>query len=149
MKRKLKGFTLVELVITIAIVVILSVVSVPIYRNYTEKAKMTEGYALMGTILAAQKAYYSEYGYFYQRQSTQTDWTSFIPELGIDSRGNRYFSLFTPSRTADGDPRVFFHALAPIPSDLVAGKENVFLRLAYNITHGIAPGTDGHIDVVY
>ena len=58
------GFTLVELVITIAIVIILSVVSVPLYRGYVDKAKLSEGYALLGQILSAQKAYFSEYGNF-------------------------------------------------------------------------------------
>ncbi len=45
------GFTLVELVIVIAIVIILSVISVPIYRGYVDKAKYAEGYALLGNIL--------------------------------------------------------------------------------------------------
>ena len=57
---KKKGFTLVELVITIAIVIILSVISVPIYRGYVDKAKWSEAYALLGMIYSAQKNYYSE-----------------------------------------------------------------------------------------
>ncbi len=93
---KIKGFTLVELVITIAIVIILSVVSVPIYQGYTRKAKMAEGYALLGLILSAQKNYYSEYGVFLDDHyaSPRDCWTCKEDVLGIDARGNKYFTCF-------------------------------------------------------
>ena len=70
--KRSRGFTLVELVITIAIVIILSVISVPIYRGYVDKAKMSEGYALLGQILSAQKNYYSEYGNFLKISDTSS-----------------------------------------------------------------------------
>ena len=97
MKNKNKGFTLVELVIVIAIVIVLSVVSVPIYRSYTTKAKMAEGYALLGVIMSAQKAYFSEYGNFYY---AGRDFTGVSTVLGIDATANKYFTLFNPSTHA-------------------------------------------------
>ncbi len=87
------GFTLVELVITIAIVIILSVISVPIYRAYVDKSKMAEGYALIGAIISAQKSYYSEYGNFLRHRDSNC-YTSFEPIFGIDARGNKYFTWF-------------------------------------------------------
>ncbi len=97
MKKSLKfrksktGFTLVELVIVIAIVIILSVISVPIYRGYVDKAKWAEGYALFGTILSAQKAYFSEYGNFWALPGW---YTCYNESLGVDARGNKYFTYF-------------------------------------------------------
>ncbi len=134
------GFTLVELVITIAIVIILSVVSVPIYRGYIDKAKMSEGYALLGTILSAQKAYFSEYGNFlddYQGSGGVCKFTSKDEVLGIDARGNKHFTLFyfDYSGNASSIGKYFFEGDVLIPKDLTTSGKNV-LRMYYNITSG-------------
>ena len=143
---KNKGFTLVELVITIAIVIILSVVSVPIYRGYIEKAKMSEGYTLLGAILSAQKNYYSEYGYFLDDNQSGF-WNhnnsvagldgrifqSFSSVLGIDARGNKYFSLFYIN--SDDGSRQFFTAQVLKPTEMISGN-NSFIGMYYNITAG-------------
>ena len=86
-----KGFTLVELVIVIVIVGILSVISVPIYRGYVEKAMMTEGKVLIGAIAKAELAYHVEHGYFFDTYG-QTNYSS---ELDIDTSANKYFYYFS------------------------------------------------------
>ena len=135
------GFTLVELVITIAIVIILSVISVPIYRGYVDKAKMSEGYALRGLILSAQKAYYSEYGNFYKSANTgasesnyDTYKSSFDPVLGIDARGNKYFTTF--SLNFASDPKNYFDAMIKIPEDLKLslGISKKYLGVIYDMS---------------
>ena len=136
-KSNRSGFTLVELVIVIAIVIILSVISVPIYRGYVDKSKMAEGYALLGTILSAQKAYYSEHGNFLRDLESSAKGFDMPLEtiLGIDARGNKYFTAFTVG-TSCGTPNKYFHASARIPEDLQSkGKKRLYI--VYNITKGI------------
>lgn len=90
-----KGFTLVELVIVIIIVGILSIVAVPIYRGYTDRAKETEGKALLGSINTSEKVYYAEYEYFLAVDGP----TSENARLSIDARGNKYFKSFDVTTT--------------------------------------------------
>ena len=136
-KKRSKGFTLVELVITIAILIILSVISVPIYRNYVDKAKWSEAYALAGTILSAQKSYYSEYGNFLIYADGATGWTSYDTVLGIDVRGNKYFTHFKPSIGTDS--KIKFLARIMLPSELIQnGNDRMVFN--YNITSGATFG---------
>ena len=48
-----KGFTLIELMIVVAIIGILAAVALPAYQDYTIRAKVTEGISLSGALKTA------------------------------------------------------------------------------------------------
>jgi type IV pilus assembly protein PilA len=59
-----QGFTLIELMIVIAIVGILSAVALPAYQDYTTRAKLAEALAVMGEVRTKAAEYHSVNGKF-------------------------------------------------------------------------------------
>lgn len=63
MKRSIqKGFTLIELMIVVAIIGILAAVALPAYQDYTIRAKVTEGIGLVSALKADMSSMYAADG---------------------------------------------------------------------------------------
>jgi len=64
MKAVQKGFTLIELMIVVAIIGILAAIAIPAYQNYTIRAQVTEGLSLADGWKTSIAEFYAQQGTF-------------------------------------------------------------------------------------
>jgi type IV pilus assembly protein PilA len=76
--RSDRGFTLIELMIVVAIIGILSAIAVPAYLNYTARAQIMEGLNLSDGWKTAVVEYYNQYGSW----PSQPDLSGTTPSVG-------------------------------------------------------------------
>lgn len=58
--RTQQGFTLIEVLIAVAIVSILAAIAYPNYKEYVDRGNRSEGQALLNDTAAAQERYYAQ-----------------------------------------------------------------------------------------
>jgi prepilin-type N-terminal cleavage/methylation domain-containing protein len=64
--KRQDGFTLVELMVVVAIIGLLSAVAVPNFKKYQAKAKMSEAKLQLSAIYTAESSFYSDYNIYAQ-----------------------------------------------------------------------------------
>jgi len=62
MKKTQLGFTLIELMIVVAIVGTLAALAIPAYQDYTIRAQVSEGLVLASGVKASVEDYYVQFG---------------------------------------------------------------------------------------
>jgi len=59
-----KGFSLVELMVVVAIIGILSAIAIPNFQRFQRKSRQSEAKTLLGGIFAAEKAFHTEWNQY-------------------------------------------------------------------------------------
>lgn len=73
-----QGFTLIELMIVVAIIGVLSAIAVPAYKNYVTKSEVASAVASLKSVITPAELFYQEKGTF---PASDTD----LAEVGISS----------------------------------------------------------------
>jgi len=133
-KQIQKGFTLIELMIVVAIIGILAAIAIPAYQNYTIRAQVTEGLTLAGGWKAAIAEYYAQNGAFPTCQST-TGGAGCVAAAGVTT--GKYIQSV---------------GVGPALGQIVityGGQANAKLALAGANVLDITPGVSTNNDVVW
>lgn len=85
MKKMQQGFTLIELMIVVAIIGILAAIAIPAYQDYTKRAHVSEGLSLAAAAKTSLSEYYASNGGFLASGSTggQVDNTTATNAFGL------------------------------------------------------------------
>ena len=86
-----KGFTLIELMIVVAIIGILAAIAIPNFLTYQCKAKRSEAKGNLGSIKTQQAAYFAEYDNYTTNQTA----------LGFDPQGQQRYTYTITSADTD------------------------------------------------
>ena len=123
MKRIQQGFTLIELMIVVAIIGILAAVALPAYQDYTAKAKVSE------VILAASNCR-TTISEVYQSAATRPAANAWGCEASTAT------SRYVASITTDADGNIFVTTAA---SGIGAGADGLVLSLRPQTAAGAVP----------
>ena len=92
MKTVQKGFTLIELMIVVAIIGILAAIAIPAYQDYTIRAQVSEGLMLAGDYKTGVAEYYAKTGTWPVNAAQATGVTTagnktgrYVESVGVDT----------------------------------------------------------------
>jgi type IV pilus assembly protein PilA len=134
LKTMQKGFTLIELMIVIAIIGILAAIAIPAYQNYTIRSQVTEGLSLADGWKTSISEYYAQNGSFPKSAST-TGGAGVLAATAVSSTG-KYVSAIT---VTTGAISITYSSAAPQQAN---SKLN-------GLTLGLTPYLNANYDIVW
>jgi len=93
MKHTQQGFTLIELMIVVAIIGILAAVAIPSYQDYTARAQVSEAMSLTSGVKTAVSEWYADKGAFPSDPASVSATTSgkYVASIAFDNSGSVFY----------------------------------------------------------
>jgi len=135
------GFTLVELMIVVAIIGVLSAVAVPNFKKYQAKAKTSEAKIQLSAAYTAEQAFYGDFGIYH----TCLEYMGFDPKR---ETVQRYFAIGFTTVTTSMNPQAYTAArqnglnAAQCPIDLAPNGWNVSVLARTASSDSVAGDSD-------
>lgn len=120
MVRFKRGFTLIELMIVVAIVGIIAAIAYPLYMDSVKKSNRAEGKAEMVDLAQRLQRCYTTYGSFNDAADRCTVFEDLTDGTDVKSRGNGYYNIAIENVSAVTYRLRATADKAPQTSDIVA-----------------------------
>lgn len=110
--RSMRGFTLVELMITVVIIAIIAAIALPAYQDYTRDARRAAAVALLADVQSRQ-----EQVFLNNRTYTSSLTTMGFPSATLKTDGDYYtITASAPDPDSDGISTVYTLTATPVSS---------------------------------
>ncbi len=138
MKKMMKGFTLIELMIVVAIIGILAAIAIPNFIKFQARSKQSEAKSNCKAMFTAQKAFFAEKDRF----STTVGEVGFAPER--NNRYNYYLAAVSTQDDRTGTTATTATTAGGIQADAFKyTTTQIVVYSATNFAAGVTPGITG------